>query len=141
MGAVVYASTWGKYHFDRSCPKLRAAQELHDQDCWDDHCTHRHPSPTPVRRMTDLAAALDGKKPCLFCVPQHLRPARSTEDFGHTPQEEYMGSDGREYSREICSRCMIWTHWADVGLWAGHRVAWPCTSAYVLGIVPRKSTP
>lgn len=63
----------------------------------------------------------------------------TTLTFGHEPVDEYEGTpeSGRGVSRIVCARCVRWTHWTDVALWAGQRVSWPCTSAYVLGLVPR----
>lgn len=137
MGAIVFASTWGKYHFNRQCSGLRAAQDLSDWDCWDgDHCRHDHPRPSVVKRMSDTKARLDGKQPCLKCVPQHLRTFDNTGDtHGHEPVDEYADRPG--ITRIVCARCITWTPMPSVGLQCGRRVDWPCTSAIVLGLAPR----
>jgi hypothetical protein len=51
-----------------------------------------------------------------------------TEDFGHRPVVSFI--DGRALNR-VCARCT--THTAT-GIWG---VRWPCTSAIILGLVPR----
>lgn len=65
--------------------------------------------------------------------------AKEPETFGHEPVDEYAGTPEGErgVSRIVCARCMTWKRWSDVGLNCGSRVSWPCTSALVLGLVPR----
>jgi hypothetical protein len=66
-----------------------------------------------------------------------MRP--SLNSFGHQPIDEYEGTPEGDLgvTNVVCERCMAWTYWKNVGFWVGVRVAWPCTSAIVLGLVPR----
>ncbi|MEU9865509.1 hypothetical protein AB0D99_32035 [Streptomyces sp. NPDC047971] len=50
------------------------------------------------------------------------QPANSTEDFGHEPMDVY--TNGKLRTVE-CARCPV---------------QWPCTSAIVLGLTPRRDT-
>jgi hypothetical protein len=68
-----------------------------------------------------------GKRPCTYCyrdpsLRQTVMPP-SRETFGHEPIE-YDGA-------LICASCYV-PH-----LKHRHTVPWPCTSAIVLGLVPR----
>ena len=139
MGAIVFASAGSrKYHFDQSCSAFQSAQLLSDWDCGcDTYCTHRLPRMHGLVRMSATKAAMDGKLPCLACVPAHLREMPDVEDFGHEPFE-YDGVP-------ICARC--YTNVVRISVDAfenAHRhvvrwpVLWPCTSAIVLGLAPRE---
>ncbi|MFG3585063.1 hypothetical protein [Streptomyces sp. NPDC047990] len=50
------------------------------------------------------------------------------EDFGHEPMNIITNGKLRAV---VCARCVVWDH-------GFNDVAWPCTSAIVLGLVPRK---
>jgi hypothetical protein len=78
-----------------------------------------------------------GYTACRVCVPPALALPATGETYGHEPVDEYAGTPEGErgVSRIVCARCMRWTQWPEVGLCAGHRVTWPCTSAVVLGLV------
>jgi hypothetical protein len=115
-------------HTDIDCTQMRSGRDQWDLDCWDDICTHRHPRPRRILEVT-FAEALGmsrHKWPCAYCMPGSaaaLATSPCEDDFGHQPYE-YDGA-------VICRTCYI-PH-------KGHRevVYWPCTSAYVLGLVPR----
>lgn len=124
---TVYASTGGIcFHETRTCLALRYGQELHDWDC-DEYCRHQHTSPGGIREIPLEDATAQGRTPCTTCY-RHPADARavlltSFKTFGHEPWE-YDGVP-------ICARCFIQHRgWRET-------VAWPCTSAIVLGLVPR----
>lgn len=135
MAATVVTTKGGtKYHYSPHCQALVTAQLLSDWDCWEDDCRgHRHPETHAIERMYAEEAAMEGKLPCLNCVPAFLH-IFVMRDFGHRPINEYASG---EAVRIVCARCVHWTRWTDVSLCVGRRIAWPCTSAIVLGIVPR----
>ncbi|MEW2393119.1 hypothetical protein AB0933_32635 [Streptomyces venezuelae] len=116
---------------------------LSDTDCCcGDYCTHQMPRMHALKQMSNTKAAMDGKLPCLVCVPHDLRAMPDTVTFGHQPVDEYQDSpEGKRGATHIvCARCVTWTHWRDIDLSVGFRVPWPCTSAVVLGISPRPAS-
>ncbi|MGW6531406.1 hypothetical protein [Streptomyces venezuelae] len=131
MGAIVFATAGSrKYHFDKNCSAFHAAQGLNDMDCGcDTYCTHRMPRLHRQQQMSSQKAAMDGKLPCLTCVPPHLRQMPDVDGFGHQPVEVW--------GEPCCARCR------DRGIdeygdpWI-HPTLWPCTSAIVLGLVARE---
>lgn len=138
MDLTVYATDGApRYHSSRACQTLRNAQDLSDWDCWDDYCHHEHPRPRPVRELDLAAAVTAGKWPCHTCYKASVILPPSANTFGHAPTEFF--------AVRVCARCTTWdrNHWLDE--WGNdHRserypvpVAWPCTSAIVLGLVPR----
>ncbi|MFF1444189.1 hypothetical protein [Streptomyces sp. NPDC058295] len=136
MPAIVFVSGAGrKYHFDQQCKAFQTAQELSDLDCGcDTYCTHRLPRMHPLIRMSSTKAAIDGKLPCLTCVPPHLRELDASDSFGHEPTT---GISLFGLAETVCQRCTEW------GVWYGSaddlrpvHILWPCTSAVVLGLVP-----
>ncbi len=142
MSAIVFATTASrKYHFDQQCKAFHNAQDLNDWDCCcGDYCNHRGPVLHSLVRMSSVKAALDGKLPCLRCVPAHLRTMPLPEDdeyFGHEPVK---GISLFGLSETVCQRC------TERGVWYGDanelrdvHILWPCTSAIVLGLEPRPS--
>ncbi|MFD9249560.1 hypothetical protein [Streptomyces bottropensis] len=138
MPALVFASAGGrKYHFDRACTAFESAQILSDWDCCcGDYCTHRSPRTHVLERMSSTKAAMNGKLPCLACVPQHLRELPQAETFAHEP---VIGLTLFDQAETVCQRC------TERGVWYSRgndemtpvRIPWPCTSAIVLGLVPR----
>jgi hypothetical protein len=93
-------------------------------------------------------AAVKGFEPCTVCYPDFQKiVARlpSEEDFGHRPIDQYEGSEHGVESI-ACERCVDWkpvkVHNTETGseeTWSmGRRIAWPCMSAVVLGLVPRE---
>ena len=137
MGAIVFTSAGSrKYHFDQDCSAFHSAQLLSDADCGcDTYCTHRMPRMHSLKRATASGAAIDGKLPCLACVPVHLREMADTEDFGHWPTR---GISLNSLADDVCQRCTEW------GVWYGNaddlrpvHIPWPCTSAIILGLAPR----
>ena len=157
MGAIVFASAGSrKYHFNQDCKAFHSAQELSDLDCGcDTYCTHRMPVMHALVRMSATKAAMDGKLPCLHCVPQHLRELPDTEHFGHQPVSndvDYWGETTDDLP--VCARCSRWiSAWSPVVIGqepngrvitSGEQrvrfeiaVLWPCTSAIVLGLADR----
>lgn len=139
MGAIVFASAGGrKYHFDKGCKLFEAAQILNDLDCGcDTYCNHRMPRLHGLVRMSATKAAMDGKLPCLACVPTHLRELPDVETFGHEPMWADFGqcvvdpgacNCPYHDEQQACTRCRH----------GRQPVQWPCTSAVVLGLVNRK---
>lgn len=114
------------YHKDPGCKMLRSGQDFWDYDCWEEYCNHKHPRPQAVREMTLAYALGKGKWPCSYCYPGSaaaLTISPCEDDFGHEPYE-YDGA-------VMCRRCFI-QHKSY-----REAVYWPCTSAIVLGLVPR----
>lgn len=138
MGAIVFSSAGSrKYHFDKGCKAFESAQLLSDWDCCcGDYCTHRSPRMHGLVRMSATKAAIDGKLPCLACVPEHLREMPEAEDFGHWPTR---GISLNSLCDDVCQRC------TEPGVWYGRgvdelapvHIPWPCTSAIILGLVER----
>lgn len=138
MPATVYASTGGrKYHFDQACKAFENAQQLNDWDAPEDAylANWAYPKQHALVRMSNTKAATDGKLPCLACVPAHLRELPEAEDFAHEPTK---GISLFGLSEVVCQRC------TERGVWYGNadhmrdvHILWPCTSAIVLGLVPR----
>lgn len=131
MGATVYTTGGGRrFHFDHDCMALDAGRALHPfQEPWGG-CS-------VIRTRSNLGAALVGYTACRVCVPPaHALPATG-EDFGHEPVDEYAATPegARGVSRIVCARCTRWQSLRVLGLSIGRRVAWPCTSAAVLGLV------
>lgn len=138
MGAIVFTSAGSrKYHFDKDCTAFHSAQLLSDLDCGcDTYCTHRMPRMHALKRTSATAAAIDGKMPCLACVPEHLRELPDTEDFGHEPMWADFGqcvidpgacNCPYHDERQACARCRH----------GRQPVLWPCTSAIIIGLAPR----
>jgi len=140
MGAIVFTSAGSrKYHFHKECTAFHSAQDLSDLDCGcDTYCTHRMPRMHALKQMSATKAAIDGKLPCLSCVPEHLRELPQAESFGHAPVDEYEGTAEGDLgvTHIVCARCAEWARFTE-DIWIGVRIPWPCTSAIVLGLVPR----
>lgn len=120
-----------RFHRTMDCKGMEIGRGLWDFDDW---------LQRPMREVSVLAALGEGKTPCHVCMPGSdaaLAISSCEEDFGHLPVDEYT----REGLTHImCARCMRWTGWGrlgDVRVHAGVRVSWPCTSAIILGLVPR----
>lgn len=128
---AVYASHGARaFHATPSCSALRAGHDLWDLDDWSGYAT----KPTTIE--TAMGA---GKLPCGACLPELLAGWFRTpceDDFGHQPVDEYAGTPFRT-ERIVCARCVRWVRWRLGTLAVGTYVAWPCTSAVVLGLVPR----
>lgn len=147
LPTTVYATAEGlAYHETAQCPSMANGQLLSDTDCGcDTYCNHRMPRVHAVREMTATDAAAQGKWPCVYCfhltsiTTERVPLPACTETFGHEPVDEYAGTpEGvRGVSRIICARCVTWTRMTDIEVSFGVRVTWPCTSAIVLGLVPR----
>lgn len=146
MSATVYATAGGrKYHYTQYCSSLVSAQLLSDWDCGEDWCggQHIHPVMHAIKPMSTLEAALQGKLPCLACVPEFLRTFQ-VRDFGHKPVMAFTDRLGRGLGL-VCGRCRtrrrveLADNFDAARLsWSTVSVQWPCTSATVLGIVRRR---
>lgn len=132
---TVFATKGGsRFHKTTICESVERARLIYDSD---EFGTRSH-----GWESTTLATAVGrGQEACATCFPG-LRPAwyRSSEDdFGHEP----FGYDGVT----ICTRCYVIEVRCSLDAFEfPHRVvtrqpvAWPCTSAIVLGLVPREVT-
>lgn len=113
--STAYVTHGTAYHLDPTCPRL-----VHGELLWDSDSDENWWIAGAFRREVsgpDYAAAC-GKWPCLHCVPADVRafPPLYGQTFGHEPVDMWpIGT--------MCARCYVRT--------------WPCTSALVLGLVPR----
>jgi hypothetical protein len=164
MGDRVFATEGGhRFHETADCPRFLAAQELwrFDPMQWVPGMPqimlsngHR------IEEMTIVTAFGRGKEPCATCYPE-LRAAlyrgNCEDDFGHEPvseDREFFGETPDELP--VCARCTrIIRGFRPVVIgqeasgrvitrdrWTAYEVAvlWPCTSAIILGLVPREVT-
>jgi hypothetical protein len=139
----VFATEGGRrYHKTRACFALIDGQSLwvFDPQQWvpgmpQIMLSNGHPR----HEMTVTDALGKGKEPCAECFPGQraaLHRSSSENDYGHEPFE--FGGE------TVCARCLVRTvrvwideHDSPHRLWGIKPVAWPCTSAVVLGLVPR----
>ena len=140
MGAIVFASAGGrKYHFDKGCKAFEFGQQLNDWDTPDDAylASWNYPRLHGLRRMSATKAAMDGKLPCLACVPRHLREMPEADDFGHWPTR---GISLNSLADDVCQRCTEPGVFYERGVdeLTPVHIIWPCTSAVVLGLAPRE---
>lgn len=133
---ATYVTHGRKYHLDRECHLMNGGENMWEFDS-EDGWSH---SSGAFRQEVDgpMAASYLGKLPCLHCVPipHRVLPPLYGQTFGHEPVDEYDGTpeQKRGVTRIVCARCVTWTRWTDVGLSAGSRVSWPCTSAKIFGL-------
>lgn len=143
---TVYASEGGRrFHKDRNCHRFHAAHDLwrFDPMQWvpgmpQIMLTDGH----PLREMPISTAFGHGKEPCAACFPELLAAiyrSSSENDYGHWPTR---GISLNSLADDVCQRCTEW------GVWYGNaddlrsvHIPWPCTSAIVLGLVPREQQP
>jgi hypothetical protein len=141
MNATVYTTAGGRrFHADRWCRALESGRNLADTDCGcDEYCRHRMPQRHALDPRVPRVAVQRGFTACRVCVPRAFALPPTGETYGHEPVDEYAGTPegARGLSRIVCARCIRWTRWREVRLYCGRRVDWPCTSAIVLGLVPR----
>lgn len=123
---TTYITRGAKYHADANCPLMNSGEDL--WDCEGDDYGGWHNSGSYRRTSTVQDATMRGKLPCLHCVPAEARafPPLYGQTFGHVP----FVYDGAP----ICKRCFLQRR--------SYReaVAWPCTSALILGLVPREAS-
>lgn len=144
MPAIVFASAGGqKYHFDMRCKAFELGQQLNDVDTPDDAylASWAYRKLHPLKRMSSTKAAMDGKLPCLACVPAHLRDLPETGTFGHEPVLSAWGIVFGE-DNTVCKRCRkrsmpVEDDYGNTHPGQLEQVSWPCTSAIVLGLAPR----
>lgn len=135
METVFATKGGGRFHKTTICESAERARLIYDSD---EFTVRSHPW-----ESTTLTAAMDhGKEACTTCFPS-LRAAwyrsSSEDDFGHWPTR---GISLDSLADDVCQRCTEW------GVWYGDahdlrpvHIPWPCTSAIVLGLVPREVTP
>jgi hypothetical protein len=136
FGGAVYITDGGRrFHADTRCPALnfgRFTQAVWAGEDWMDGLY-------PLVRLSAMAAAVSGYTACRVCVPPHLALPNTLQSFGHEPWGPYDGV-------MICRRC--WTvrrgeyltaHGDSIRVVSRELVPWPCTSAVVLGLVPRSA--
>lgn len=119
---ATYITRGRKYHTDADCHLMNGGEDLwdFDGDAWG------HTSGSYRRRTeTPATAAAYGKYPCLYCVPVDQRVLPESDDFGH--YSVALMKDGFGTGPDICARCNI------RGRSYTEAVAWPCTSARILG--------
>ncbi|MEU5476703.1 hypothetical protein [Streptomyces mirabilis] len=135
--STAYVTHGRKYHTDPDCPRMLGGEYLHD---WDGDGHYDTGFTAGSYRIADPSAqyaAMRGKLPCLHCVPAELRvfPPLYGQTFGHRPVIGFI--DGRALTR-VCARChTLRPNGPRFFGTAKEPVRWPCTSAHVLGLVPR----
>lgn len=129
MSDTVYASAGGRrYHNERFCQAAYNARAL-----WKFDPMQWVPGMPlvmltdgrDIRETTVLDALGAGKTPCHACIPGSdaaLAVSSCEEDHGHEPMDVYW--NGKLHT-VLCYRC---------------RIPWPCTTAVILGLVPREVT-
>lgn len=116
---TTYLTRGRKYHQDPACHLMNGGEDLH----WTDERESGI-----YRRQTEspATAAAYGKYPCLYCVPAFERVLPEADDHGHEPVS--LMRDGFGTHPPVCVRCNV------VRRSYLEAVAWPCTSATVLGL-------
>jgi hypothetical protein len=132
-----YVTRGTAYHVSAHCPLMLNGEALWDGDGED----YFHIMGSFRREVASPQyAAMCGKWPCLHCVPaeQRVFPPLYGQTFGHEPWFVCLPDFTKGYG---CARCRVRVR---VPNWSGdgwhhetHAVPWPCTSAVVLGLVPR----
>jgi hypothetical protein len=131
-----------RYHQTSDCHAFAAGRMLNDFRDHDRPSTRRMARIHPAETVDWKTAAAQGKTPCLSCWPpaaMRYLPQPPNGDFGHRPVLGF--TDGRGLGR-ICARgCGIRAGTAPHWLQHHRPVAWPCTSAIVLGLTRRPHHP
>ena len=126
-----------KYHTDGKCPRLVNGEMLHDWEGDDYGGGFLAGSYRIVTNVHD--ASMRGKLPCLHCVPvgERVFPPRYSETFGHEPTR---GISLNSLCDDVCQRCTEPGVFYERGIdeLTPVHIAWPCTSAVVLGLVARE---
>lgn len=131
MIATVYTTAGGRrFHADSFCLALAVGREFHAARAGNAH-------PIGLYRLVQQGvgtAAAAGYTACRVCVPPALALPATGETYGHRPIGGLV---------DVCARCTV-----NVAYWLGTpdendgwivlptAVAWPCTSAVVLGLAP-----
>lgn len=149
MKTAVYVTEGGsRYHSTRACNAFLGGQWLWRFDPMEWVPGMPQIMLTSGHRLDEMTAtdALGrGKEPCASCLPGQraaLHCSSSEDDFGHEPtwiNAGYCGGCDRcgdLEEREVCARCVRLIP-TTPGPWPRASVDWPCTSAVVLGLVPR----
>jgi hypothetical protein len=144
FGAVYTTSGGTRYHADRACYALANGRAYHDWRAGRTDTVARGTGLYDLERRSVISAVRYAYTACLVCVPAaNALPFPIGETYGHEPVQ--MMRDGWGYAPPICVRCnhrVIRSAWDASGRrvrrWIEWRpVPWPCTSAVVLGLVPR----
>ncbi|MFJ3089087.1 hypothetical protein [Streptomyces sp. NPDC086838] len=140
---TVFATEGGRrFHQSRSCCALADGQSMwrFDPQQWvpgmpQIMLSNGH----SCREMSAVEAFGHGKEPCAECFPGQraaLYDGNCEDDFGHEPT---CGISLFGLAETVCARC------TERGVWYGDanelrpvHILWPCTSATVLGLAPRK---
>ena len=156
---TVYITHGAKYHVDANCRLMNSGEDLHDYEGDVDY-GGGFTSGSYRKTGTVQDATMRGKLPCLHCVPAELRafPPLYGQTFGHVPKVAVDALDGPQPNKpRVCARCIRhvrkWSsrtvgyderagvQWENGWVYLQLKIAWPCTSAIVLGLVPREVTP
>lgn len=129
MSTVVYITTGGiRFHEDADCLGLAGGLRLAGGRYSPQGVRYK------VRGLWSEDAARAGFTACRVCVPPALALPATGETYGHRPIGGLV---------DVCARCTV-----NVAYWLGTpdendgwivlptAVAWPCTSAVVLGLAP-----
>lgn len=120
MTRVLISEGGRRFHAAGDCKAVESAQLIWDNDEW---IAPSH----PWEWVSIVEAMGRGREACTTCFPG-LRAAwyrgNSENDYGHVPIPLWW-----ERTVTVCARCEV-DH--------GEPVLWPCTSAIVLGLVPRE---
>jgi hypothetical protein len=145
----VHALGGGRYfHEGPECWALRTGQMTYSCRCGDRLCGCAANPPMKPQSMSLGDAAMKGLEPCAVCYPDFRKIVAQLpceDDFGHRPIDQYEGSESGVKSI-ACERCIDWnpvkvhnTETDSEEIWSmGRRIAWPCMSAVILGLVPRE---
>ncbi|MFE2164835.1 hypothetical protein ACFXB3_07145 [Streptomyces sp. NPDC059447] len=133
---TVYASAGGhRYHASRDCRPMWAARQFWRFDPMEWVPGMPQVMLTDGRDIhptTPTEALAAGKTPCRACYPDAADLGHSEDDFGH--QQTSWGG------RRICTRCATGPvpeapDASDPLPTPDRSVAWPCTTARILGLV------
>jgi hypothetical protein len=153
FGAVYTTQGGTRYHADRACYALangrstqayRAGEGLYGEGLYGAQCLD---GLYPLVRRSTISAQQFSYTACLVCVPpaEANRPLPFvTFTYGHEPVAGYLPDWLGEFT--VCARCearrsQTWLdpETDDVHVWRFESpVPWPCTSALVLGLAPRR---
>lgn len=131
---TVFATKGGsRFHKTTICESAERARLIYDSD----EFTVRS-NPWESTTLTDAMGS--GKEACATCFPG-LRAAwyrsGSEDDFGHWPTR---GISLDSLAADVCQRCtepgVLFSRGNDDS--SPVYIAWPCTSAIILGLVPRE---
>lgn len=130
FGAVYTTAGGTRYHADPACYALANGRAYHAWCAGRTDDVERGTGLYELERRSTISAVQHSYTACLRCVPteQATQPLPLvTFSYGHEPVTE-TGYYGPEL---VCARC------DRIGAAPYLSALWPCTSAVVLGLVPR----